>query len=129
MSTLRNAVCPIAFVTAHSTRHSLALRALDHIIESPRLTDEAKLAALPCITLEFVHSTFRRFVRDAFVTTFACGSVTSDMSAAFCRFRTHAFVFETVLIVLWGELMCRQDADRAAARRRLCSRRRNPSRH
>ena len=68
-----------------SCRHSLALRALDHVIESPRLTDEAKLAALPTITLQFVHDTTLRFVREAFVTSFACGSVTSEMAASFCR--------------------------------------------
>jgi hypothetical protein len=51
------------------------------------LTDEAKLAALPTITLQFVHDTFHRFVRDAYVTSFACGSVTSEMAASFCRQR------------------------------------------
>lgn len=78
-------ICPHFVFNPSFFRHSLALRALDHIVESPRLTDEAKLAALPTITLEFVHKTFQRFVRDAFVTTFACGSVTAELSASFCR--------------------------------------------
>ncbi len=70
---------------SRSLRHSQALRALDYIVESPRLTDDAKLAALPSITLPFVHDTFARFVRDVFVTSFSCGSTTSDISAVICR--------------------------------------------
>jgi hypothetical protein len=49
------------------------------------LTEEAKLAVLPSMSLQFVQDTFERFVRDAFVTSFSCGSVTSDMSASVCR--------------------------------------------
>ena len=66
-------------------RHTLALRSLDNVVESPRLTDESKLAVLPSITLQFVREIYERFVREAFVTSFSCGSVTSDMSAAVCR--------------------------------------------
>ena len=66
-------------------RHSQALRALDYVVESPRLPDEAKLAALPSITLPFVHHTFARFLRDVFVTSFSCGSTTGDISAVICR--------------------------------------------
>jgi hypothetical protein len=77
-----------SFLPFHShpaCSYTLAQRALDNFIESPRLTDESKLAALSTITLPFVHATFNRFIADAFVTAFTCGSASQDMSAAVCR--------------------------------------------
>jgi hypothetical protein len=73
-------------------RHTLALRVLDSVIETPHMTEEAKLAVLPTITLQFVHDTFIRFLRDVHVTAFSCGSVTRDTAVAVCRSKHYSIL-------------------------------------